>query len=72
MKTAAKVFIILRMIFGFWMIIPLVVGIIALNKIKTAKTKNDLVAMGVVTLIFCSLLGGIFMLCISDQDLANN
>lgn len=70
MKTAAKVFIILGMISGCLYIFPLVVGIIALKKLKSATEKSQLVSMGVVTLIFCSLIGGILMLCLSDEDLA--
>ena len=45
MKQAAKIFIIIGMIVGAIAIIPLVVGIIALKKLKTAQTKNDLTGM---------------------------
>ena len=61
MKTAAKVFIIIGMIVGAIAIFPLVVGIIALNKLNTATKKDDLTVMAILTLLFCSLLGGIFM-----------
>ena len=70
MKTVAKVFIILGMIVGCWTIFPIIVGIFALKKLNTAKTKSDLTAMGVVTLLFCNLIGGILMLCISEEELA--
>ncbi|MBO5270677.1 MAG: hypothetical protein J6B77_07820 [Clostridia bacterium] len=67
MKTAAKVFIILGMIFGFWYILPIIFGAIALKKLKNAKCKADIsVATCVLTLIFCSVLGGIFLLCLND------
>lgn len=72
MKTAAKVFIILSMICTFWLIVPLVVGIIALKKMNTAKTKSELTGIAICTLLLCNLLGGIFMLCISDEELAQN
>ena len=72
MKTASKVFIIISMVFLFWAIVPLVVGIIALNKLNSAKSKDDLVAMGIITIFFCSLLGGIFMLLITDDELQRN
>ncbi len=72
MKTAAKVFIILAMIGGFWMILPLIFGGITLSKLKTAKSKSDLVVWGVLDIFFCGLLGGIFVLCISDEELQNN
>ncbi len=70
MKTVAKVFIILGMIVGCWMIIPIIVGIFALKKLNTAKTKSELTVMAVITLLFCNLIGGILMLCISDEELA--
>lgn len=70
MKTAAKVFTIIGMVVGFWTIIPLIVGFIALKKLKTATTKSELTAIAIVNLIFCSLIGGIIMLCLSDADLA--
>ena len=72
MKTAAKVFIIINMIFLFWLIFPLVVGILALGKLNTAKKKDDLVVMGVITILFCSLLGGVFMLLVTDEELQKN
>lgn len=67
MKVAAKVFIIIGMIVGFWYILPLIFGGIALSKLKKAKCKADIgVATGVLTLIFCNVLGGIFLLCLND------
>ncbi len=65
MKTAAKVFIILGMIAGFWSILPLIFGIIALNKMKTEKPSTGL---SVCVLLFCSLLGGIFLLCSKEDE----
>ena len=70
MKTAAKVFIILGMICGFWAILPLIFGIIALKKLKTATTKDELTTTAILTLLFCNLIGGILMLCLKDEDLA--
>ncbi len=65
MRTAAKVFVIIGMIFGCWLIFPLIIGLCALGQINNEFEKPS-TAMSVVTLIFCSLLGGIFMLCIED------
>lgn len=67
MKTAAKVFIILGMIVGFWYILPLIFGAIALKKMKTEKPS---VGLSVCVLIFCSLLGGIFLLCSKNEEYA--
>lgn len=67
MKTAAKVFIILSMIFGFYMILPLVFGIIALKKMKTEKPSTGL---SVCVLLFCSVLAGVFLLCSKEEEYA--
>jgi hypothetical protein len=67
MKTAAKVFIIIGMIVGFWYVLPLIFGIIALNKMKKGKPS---VGFSVCVLIFCSLLGGIFLLCSKEEEYA--
>ena len=69
MKTAAKVFIVLGMIFGFILILPIIFGALSLSKINSATQKSELVGLGVCTLLFCSLLGGIFMLCIPESEL---
>jgi hypothetical protein len=65
MQTVAKVFIIIGMICGFWAVLPLVFGIIALKKMKTEKPSTGL---SVCVLLFCSLLGGIFLLCSKDEE----
>ena len=68
MKKAAKVFIIIGMVVGFWMITPIIFGCIALKKLKNAREKSEITAISILTLIFCSTLGGIFMLCIPASD----
>lgn len=72
MKTAAKVFIIIGMVVGCWMIYPLVVGFFALKKLKTATNKEELKVMSIVALLFCNIIGGILMLLIPDEELAAN
>lgn len=72
MKTAAKVFIWIGMIGGALMIFPLVIGILALQKLNEAKTSAELSGWGIATLLCCSTLGGIFMLCLKDEDLTEN
>ncbi|MBR7185077.1 MAG: hypothetical protein IKD37_05660 [Clostridia bacterium] len=63
MKLAATIFIIIGMITGCFAILPLIFGIIALKQMKTQKPSTG---MCVCVLLFCSLLGGIFLL-ISDE-----
>ena len=69
MKTAAKVFTIIGMVLGCLAIYPIVIGIFALKKLNEAKTAKELQTWAIVNLLFCSLLGGIFMLCLKDEDL---
>lgn len=70
MKTAAKVFIIIGMVVGFWSILPLIFGGLALKKLKTATTKSELTVNAILVLLFCNVIGGILMLCMKDEDLA--
>lgn len=55
------------MICGFWTILPLIFGGVALSQMKTQKPG---VGISVCVLLFCSLLGGIFLLCTKDEDYA--
>ncbi|MCD8040209.1 MAG: zinc ribbon domain-containing protein [Clostridia bacterium] len=61
---AAKVFIIIGMVFGCWMILPLIFGGIALSQMGKGKPS---VGIGVCVLLFCNLIGGILLLC-SDES----
>ncbi len=72
MKSAAKAFIWIAMILSFYLIFPVIVGVCALKKLDSATTKEELTNIGILTLIFCSMIGGIFMLCIDDNELAQN
>ena len=55
----AKIFIIIGMVVGFWTILPLIFGFIALKKMKEG-TMDTLWA--VLTLLFVNLIGGIILL----------
>jgi len=69
MKTAAKIFIWIGMILQFFLIYPIIIGIIALRKIDDAYSASELKGIGVATLFLCSVLGGILMLCMSNSSL---
>ena len=66
MKTAAQVFIIIGMVCGFWMILPLIFGGIALSQM--GKGTRPSTGMSVCVLLFCSLIGGILLLVAKDED----
>ncbi|MGN0610205.1 MAG: hypothetical protein ACI4JI_00345 [Ruminiclostridium sp.] len=66
MKTAAQVFIIIGMVCGFWMILPLIFGGIALSQM--GKGMKPSTGMSVCVLLFCSLIGGILLLVAKDED----
>lgn len=69
MKTAAKVFLIIGMIFTFWAIYPLVLGIIACKKLDESKDIKVIHNWGIVCLFLVSLIGGIIMLVMKEEDL---
>lgn len=66
MKTAAQVFIILSMVCGFWMILPLIFGGIALSQMS--KGQRPSTGISVCVLLFCNMIGGILLLCAKDED----
>jgi len=51
-------------------ILSLTFGSIALYKLGKACTQRELVPWGVCALLFCSLLSGIFLLLVKDEELA--
>ncbi len=65
MKIAAQIFIIIGMVVGFWTILPLVFGIMALVKMKEGKPETWL---SVCVLLFCNMIGGILLLCSKEED----
>ena len=70
MKTAAKVFIIIGMVLQFYLIFPLIIGILALKKINNATSKSELTGWAIATILLNSPLGGIFMLLIPESEFA--
>jgi hypothetical protein len=72
MKTAAKVFLIISLIMRFMFIVPLIIDIIALRKLEKETNPKNLVVIGVLVLIFSSLIAGILMLLMKPSDLEEN
>ena len=70
MKTVDKVFIIIGMVVGAIGILPLIFGGITLSKMKTATSKEDVKVWGILDIFFCSMIGGILLLCCKDEDFA--
>ena len=66
MKTAAQVFIIIGMVCGFWVILPLIFGGIALSQMS--KGQRPSTGISVCVLLFCNMIGGILLLCAEDED----
>lgn len=69
MKIGCRIFILIGMVLGLFLVFPFVVGIIALIKLEQVKDKNELFHIGIITLLFCSLFGGILLLLISNEQL---
>ncbi len=72
MKTAAKVFTILTMVFTFFLIYPIVLGIITLNKLENAKTAKELTTIGIIDIFFMGTITGVLIILIKDEDLREN
>ena len=72
MKMAAKVFLIIGMVFTFYLIFPIIVGVNAINRLNTAKTVEDLKGYGIASILCVSVLGGIFMLFVRQEELDDN
>ena len=72
MKTTAKVFIWIGMILQFFLIYPIVIGIFALKKLDNPSSSSDLQTWGLLTVFFCSPIGGILMLSVKDSIPAAN
>ena len=70
MKTVAKVFIIIGMVLEFWLILPLIFGIVTINKMKTTTCKADMTTWGILSLLFVNLICGILILLVSDDEWA--
>ena len=71
MKTAGKGLIRLGMVFGAIASLPLIFGGITLSKMKTANSKSDMMIWGILDIFFVGLIGGILILCVSDEEWAN-
>jgi len=69
MKTTIKVFIWIGMIFQFFLIFPIIVGVMALKKLDQAKTKEELTGMAIAVLLLVNVIAGILMLVISNQEM---
>lgn len=52
-------------------LIDLVILFVSFNRIKNAKSKKELILIGIIILLTCSVLGGIFTLCIPEESLNN-
>lgn len=72
MKKAARVFIWIGMICQFFLVYPIVVGVIALQRLNEARKKEEIQTIGILTLLFCNMVSGIIMLTMTDRDLSQN
>ena len=69
MRTAAKVFIILGMVFGAVLILPIFFGAISLQKMNDPLSKeDDYIVWGILVLIFVTRIGGIFLILLPTVE----
>lgn len=72
MKKTAKVFIWIGIVCQFFLIYPIIVGILSLQKLEEARKKDEILTIGIFTLLFCNLIAGIIMLTMTDRDLVQH
>ena len=72
MKKPARVFLVIGIIIGFFTIITPIIGMTALNRLNNPRNTNDKKIWGILSLIFVSIIGGIFYLLISDNEFYND
>ncbi len=48
--------------------IPIIIGYFAFKKLNKAKSRQEIFIISILTLVFCNIIAGILMLCISDKD----
>ena len=72
MKTCAKVFLIIGMCLTFYLILPIVFGVITIKKLDTVLIRGEIIPWGVLSIIFVSQVGGILVLCMSDDHFREN
>lgn len=69
MKTATRIIIIIDMILRCFCIFPVIFGILALKKLSEAQERADVSdGFALCTLLFCSTVGGLFMLTMTDEQ----
>lgn len=71
MKTTAKVFVVIGMVVGSWLILPIFLGVWAWKKIDTAKSRQEMIGCILVSAFFLTLFSAFFMSLIKfDNDIA--
>ena len=63
------VYMILAIIFC---VVGITVGVLTLKRLKVAKTKNEMLSLSILCLIFCNIISGILLLCMEDKDFDEN
>lgn len=64
-----QVILIMAIMMSVISVIALVIGIFAIQKIHYAASKKELIVFGVLSILFVSVIGGILMLCIPNEEL---
>lgn len=73
LAIAGKVFLIIAIVFTFWMIIPLIIGIFTVKSInrarieQTKKNGDNLIVWSIFAMLLCGLIGGILTLIYAIQ-----
>lgn len=55
-----------------YIVFSLVIALYAKTKLDEATKKDELLGIGILTLLFCNMIAGILILCLRDEDLSDN
>ena len=69
MKKATRIVIIIDMVLRFWMITPIIFGILALKRLQETDRRDGIHIGFIIAMLFLgSTVGGIFMLCMTEEQ----
>ena len=69
MRKAAIVFLRIGQFLQFYLVFPIIIGQKTINRLNKCRNVKDLKGWGIASIILVSVLGGIFTLCVRQEEL---
>ena len=58
--------------YTIFLLFSIVIGVLTINALDTETNGRKVKCLGILTLLFCSVIGGICTLCVSQEELEKN